>query len=85
MAQFLPGFETREWNGIFAPAGTPAELMQQLNTELNAVARDPAVVAKLTGLGALARANSIDEFAAFREQQIAFFADMVKKANIRID
>ncbi len=50
-----------------------------------ASARDPTVVAKLTGLGALTRANTIDEFAAFREQQIAFFADMVKKANIRID
>jgi tripartite-type tricarboxylate transporter receptor subunit TctC len=85
MAQFLPGFETWEWNGIFAPAGTPPELMQQLNTELNAVVRDPAVVAKLTGLGALTRANSIEEFATFREQQIAFFADMVKRANIRID
>ncbi|MDO9707822.1 tripartite tricarboxylate transporter substrate-binding protein [Paracraurococcus lichenis] len=85
MAEFLPGFETWEWNGIFAPAGTPPEILQQLNTELNAVIRDPAVVAKLQGLGALVRANDIEEFAAFREQQIAFFADMVRKADIRID
>ena len=81
----IAGLDELPYYGIFAPAGTPAELMQQLNTELNAVVRDPAVVAKLTGLGALTRANSIEEFAAFREQQIAFFADMVKKANIRID
>ena len=33
----------------------------------------------------MTRANSIEEFATFREQQITFFADMVKKANIRID
>ncbi|MBK1660815.1 Bug family tripartite tricarboxylate transporter substrate binding protein, partial [Paracraurococcus ruber] len=85
MAEFLPGFETWEWNGVFAPAGTPREILQQLNAELNAVVRDPAVLAKLTGLGALTRANTLDEFAAFREQQIAFFADMVKKADIRID
>jgi len=85
MSGFLPGYETWEWNGVFAPAGTPAELIQQLNAELNATAREPAVQAKLTGLGALTRANSVDEFAAFREQQIAFFADMVKKADIRID
>jgi tripartite-type tricarboxylate transporter receptor subunit TctC len=85
MAEFLPGFETWEWNGVFAPAGTPAEIMQHINAELNAVIRDAAVQAKLSGLGALTRANSIDDFTAFREQQIAFFADMVKRADIRID
>jgi tripartite-type tricarboxylate transporter receptor subunit TctC len=85
MSEFLPGYETWEWNGVFAPAGTPAALLQQLNTELNAVIRDPTVVAKLEGLGALVRPNSIEEFSAFREQQIAFFADMVKRADIRID
>ena len=52
---------------------------------MNAVVRDPGVTARLNGLGALTRANSIEDFAAFREQQIAFFADMVKKADIRID
>lgn len=85
MAEFLPGFETWEWNGVFAPAGMPGEIMRQLNAELNAVIRDPAVVARLTGLGALTRANAIEDFAAFREQQIAFFAEMVRKAGIRID
>jgi tripartite-type tricarboxylate transporter receptor subunit TctC len=85
MAEFLPGFETWEWNGVFAPAGTPLAIMQQLNTALNAVIKEPTVVAKLEGLGALPRANTIEEFAAFREQQIAFFADMVKRANIHID
>jgi tripartite-type tricarboxylate transporter receptor subunit TctC len=85
MAEYLPGFETWEWNGIFAPAGMPAEVMQILNSELNAVIRDPAVVARLTGLGALTRANGIEDFATFREQQITFFAEMVRKADIRID
>jgi tripartite-type tricarboxylate transporter receptor subunit TctC len=85
MAQFLPGFETWEWNGVFAPAGTPEALIRQLNTELNATAREPAVRERLDQLGALTRANTVEEFAAFREQQIAFFADMVKRADIRID
>lgn len=85
ISEVLPGFETWEWNGIFAPANTPAEPLLHLNTELNAVVRDPAVAAKLTGLGALTRPNGIEDFASFREQQIAFFADMVKRANIRID
>ena len=42
--------------------------------------REPAVLDRLTGLGALTRANTVEEFTAFREQQIAFFAEMVKMA-----
>jgi tripartite-type tricarboxylate transporter receptor subunit TctC len=85
MAETLPGFETYEWNGIFTPAGTSTEIIRRLNTELNATIRDPAVVERLTTLGALTRANTPEEFASFREQQITFFADMVRLANIRID
>ena len=84
-AETLPGFETWEWNGVFAPAGTPAELIGRLNAELNAIILDPFVVERLTGLGALTRANTVEEFAAFRDQQTSFFTDMVRMANIRID
>jgi tripartite-type tricarboxylate transporter receptor subunit TctC len=85
VADTLPGFETYEWNGIFAPAGTPREIVERLNAELNATIRDPAVSERLNTLGALTRANTPEEFAAFREQQIEFFAGMVRMANIRID
>jgi tripartite-type tricarboxylate transporter receptor subunit TctC len=84
-AETLPGFETWEWNGVFAPAGTPAALIRHLNAELNAVIRDAAVADRMTGLGALTRANTVEEFAEFRERQIEFFAGMVQTANIRID
>lgn len=80
MAETLPGFETWEWNGVFDPA-----LIARLNDEMNAVFRAPATAARLVELGALTRPNTVAEFAAFREQQIAFFADMVKAANIRIE
>ena len=85
IAETLPGFETWEWNGVFAPAGTDAGLIQKLNTDMNAVFRQPATAARLAELGALAPANTVEEFAAFREKQIAFFAEMVKAANIRIE
>jgi tripartite-type tricarboxylate transporter receptor subunit TctC len=85
IAETLPGFETYEWNGVFAPAGTPGEIVGQVNAELNAVIRDPATTERLSGLGALTRANTPEEFGAFREQQIAFFTGMVRLANIRID
>jgi len=85
IAEVLPGFETWEWNGVFAPAGTDAALITKLNADMNAVFRLPTTAARLAELGALAPANTVAEFTAFRETQIAFFAEMVKTANIRIE
>jgi tripartite-type tricarboxylate transporter receptor subunit TctC len=85
MAETLPGFETWEWNGVFVPAGTDAGLIARLNEEMNAVFRAPATAARLTELGALTQPNTVAEFAAFREKQIAFYAEMVKAADIRIE
>jgi tripartite-type tricarboxylate transporter receptor subunit TctC len=85
IAEVLPGFETWEWNGVFAPAGTDSGLVTRLNEEMNAAFRDDKVAARLAELGALARPNTVAEFATFRETQIAFFAEMVKAANIHIE
>ena len=85
IAETLPGFETWEWNGVLAPAGTDPGLINALNQSMNAVFAAPATKARLTDLGAAPRPNTVAEFAAFRDQQIAFFAEMVKSANIRIE
>jgi tripartite-type tricarboxylate transporter receptor subunit TctC len=85
IAEVLPGFETWEWNGVFAPAGTDPGLIKRLNEEMNAAFRVPTVAARLAELGALTPPNTVEEFAAFREKQIAFFAEMVKTANIHIE
>jgi tripartite-type tricarboxylate transporter receptor subunit TctC len=85
ISEVLPGFETWEWNGVFVPAGTDPGLITKLNEEMNAAFRIPAVAARLAELGALTPANTVAEFAAFREKQIAFFAEMVKAANIHIE
>ena len=85
IAEVLPGFETWDWNGVFAPAGTDAGMITKLNADMNAVVRLPAIAARLAELGALTPANAVEEFAAFREKQIAFFAAMVKAADIRIE
>ena len=85
IAEVLPGFETWEWNGVFVPAGTDPGLIARLNEEMNAAFRTPAIATRLAELGALTQPNTPAEFGAFRESQIAFFADMVKAANIRIE
>lgn len=85
IAEVLPGYETWEWNGVFAPAGTDPGLITRLNQEMNAAFAVPAIATRLAELGALSRPNTVQEFAAFRETQIAFFTDMVQRANIRLE
>ena len=85
MTETVPGFETWEWNGVFAPAGTDPGIIRHLNAELNRVIRDAEVGERLNGLGALTRANTTEEFADFREAQMRFFAEMVRMADIRIN
>jgi tripartite-type tricarboxylate transporter receptor subunit TctC len=85
IADTLPGFVTWEWNGLFAPAGTDAGLITHLNVELNKIVADPQAIKRLVELGALTQANTVAEFTAFRDQQIEFFAGIVKSANIHIE
>jgi tripartite-type tricarboxylate transporter receptor subunit TctC len=85
IAEVLPGFETWEWNGVFAPKGTDAGMIAKLNADMNAAFAVPATAQRLAELGALTHANTVAEFTDFREKQIAFFAEMVKAANIHIE
>ena len=49
--EFLPGFEASQWYGIGAPRNTPAEIVERLNVEANAVLSHPMVKARLADLG----------------------------------
>jgi len=66
MAEFLPGYEAFGWIGFGAPKGTPAAIIAMLNEQINAAIADPAIKARLTGLGALVMPrNSPEDFAKF--------------------
>ena len=48
----MPGYETYEWNAVFAPAGTPPEVVTQLSQALAKVLKDQAIAEQLAGIGA---------------------------------
>lgn len=85
IADTLPGYETYEWNGFFAPAGTPAEVVRGLNAMLNEAIQAPVVADRLRVLGALTRANTPEECGNFRREQIVLHARVVREANIRVN
>ena len=51
LAEFVPGYEASAWNGVGAPKDTPAKVIDKLNNEINAVAAEPLLKARLAGIG----------------------------------
>ena len=81
----LPGYETYTWNALFAPAGTPPEMIARLNAAAVEAVEDPAVRGKLAGLGASAVGSSPDALAEHVKAELAKWAPVVKASGAQID
>jgi len=80
----LPGFEANEWNGVFAPHGTPQTIVRKLNATLNEALRSPEVTARFAQLNIVSRQNTPEEFHVFVEEQMKLWSGVVKEANIKL-
>ena len=80
-----PGFESLAWNGLFSPAGTPAEVVNRINADVNAVLKDPAVRDALARQGLIVGGGSAAEFKAFIEAEAAKWSAIIKRAGISLD
>jgi tripartite-type tricarboxylate transporter receptor subunit TctC len=83
--QGYPGFEALAWNGLFAPAGTPAELVRKIAADVDAVLRDPAVREALAKQGLVAGGGTPAEFAAFIEAESRKWGAIIRDAGITLD
>ena len=79
------GFDDLTWVGFFAPAGTPADVVNRLNAELNRIFAAPDVKEKLGALGLESRANTSAEFGVFLKDEIAKWAKAVKDSGAKAD
>jgi tripartite-type tricarboxylate transporter receptor subunit TctC len=85
MADYVPGIEAGFWAGIAAPKGTPAEIIDRLNKEINAGLADPDVKARFADLGASLTPGSRAEFENFIGEEIEKWAKVVKFGGIKAD
>jgi tripartite-type tricarboxylate transporter receptor subunit TctC len=85
VAEFLPGYEASSWYGIGAPAGTPAETVNKLNSEINAVLVDPKLKARLADLGGSVIAGSPADFGKFIVAETEKWAKVIKSAGIKAE
>jgi tripartite-type tricarboxylate transporter receptor subunit TctC len=85
MSDFVPGFEAGSWWGVGAPKSTPAEIVDELNREINAGLVDPGIKAKLAGLGTTPLLFTPAEFGAFVETETEKWAKVVKFSGAKVD
>ncbi len=83
--QGYAGYEVVQWFGLFAPAGTPGELVSRLNADLRAVLAMPDVAANLNGQGATPSPTSPDDFSKFIKAESAKYGLLVKATGIKAD
>ena len=83
--QGVSGFEYNTWFGVTAPAGTPKDIVDRLNSEILKALADPEVKSRYENLGLASRGTSPDEMLAITRDQLGRYARVVKEANIKAD
>jgi tripartite-type tricarboxylate transporter receptor subunit TctC len=85
MGEFVPGYEASAWAGIGAPRNTPAEIIENLNTDINAGLADPKLKARFADLGATVFVGSPADFGKYIADETEKWAKVVKFAGIKPD
>jgi tripartite-type tricarboxylate transporter receptor subunit TctC len=84
----LPGlgdFEVVSWQAIFAPAGTPAPVVERLNREIARILAQPEMQDKLKGFGMEPSSLTIPQFAAFQKAEVDKWAQVIKAAGVKVE
>ncbi|MBK6006602.1 tripartite tricarboxylate transporter substrate binding protein [Ramlibacter ginsenosidimutans] len=84
-ASGLPGFEALQWFGLFAPAGTPKDVLARLSTETHKVLQMHDVQEKLQSLGIQIAGGSPDQFASFMRSESIKWGKIVKESGAKVD
>ena len=85
VAEFVPGYEASTWTGVGAPRGTPAEIVDRLNKEINAGLADPRVKAQLFELGGTALPGSPADFAKLIAAETEKWRKVVKFSGVKAE
>jgi tripartite-type tricarboxylate transporter receptor subunit TctC len=83
VGEVLPGFELTAWQGFLLPAKTPKPVVDRLASEVQAIAKEPAVVEKLTAVGVDALVTDPAQFMALIKQEQAAYAKAVVAAGLK--
>jgi tripartite-type tricarboxylate transporter receptor subunit TctC len=85
VGDFVPGYEASTWNGVGAPKGTPHEIIDMLNREINLGLADPRIKVRLADQGGTVLPGSPADFGKLIADETEKWAKVVRAANIRAE
>ena len=85
MKETLPGYQVSNWIGLFAPAGTPPEIVGRLNAEVQKIMRTPEMEKRLVAEGAKFVPTTPESFAEFRRAEADKWSQAIRKAGIKAE
>ena len=85
VAETVPGYEAVQWQGMGAPKGTPAEIVEKLNKEINTGLADPTLKARITDLGGAVFASSSADFGKLISDETEKWGKVIRGANIKVE
>jgi tripartite-type tricarboxylate transporter receptor subunit TctC len=83
--EYIPGMTVTAWQGLFAPAKTPAPILDQLSSEVQYVMKMPEVINKLNDIGVTSVGSSRAEFGPFVKEEIGRWAEVVRVSGAKPD
>jgi len=85
MAEFVPGYEASQWYGIGAPKGTPTEVIDKLEKEINAATTDLTIKARLADLGVEPMTMTSTAFGKLIADETEKWGKLIRAANIKAE
>ena len=85
VAEFVPGYEAIQWYGVGAPKDTPAGVIDKLNNEINAIAADPLIKARLADLGVDPMSMTSAAFGKFIADETEKWGNVIRALNIKAE
>jgi tripartite-type tricarboxylate transporter receptor subunit TctC len=85
VGEFVPGYETSNWQGIGAPKNTPAEILDKLNKEINAALADPSIKARFSDLGGTVLPGSPADFGKLIADETEKWSKVIRAAGIKAE
>ena len=78
----LPGFESTQWYGLLAPAGTPRDIVTRLHSEMAKILQQPEIRQRIANDGATPVGNTPEQFAAYIRSELAKWAKVARGAGL---
>jgi tripartite-type tricarboxylate transporter receptor subunit TctC len=85
IADTVPGFDVTSWVGLFAPTGTPQNIINRVNAEIAVMLKSPEVRKRFDAIGATPVTRSPAEFNGYVQSELKRWEDVIKPLKISLD